>query len=283
VGLALETIVGYNDSLTGSTTYDALTPNSNQSFTVRYYQDGTSAYLEDIWLAFAAHPGLISIKSPRLHDDVLGINLAATPLGAGSGSADFNPQTVLPGFIQQKLYSSDVLSVTVNGTASDKAVGVFNVRYENLGGVNARLYHWNEIQPNIANIVGIEVTPTASGTVGVLGSGVALNSTTSRFKANVDYAWLGYQTSIPVAAIVMNGVDLGNLNVGGPGDWDIDDTGDFFIQQSITYQTAHIPVVNSLNVGGTFVSIADIAASTAPTVTLLMAELKNRMGTPVNP
>ena len=37
MGLALETIVGYVASLTGSTTFDALTANSNQSFTVRIF------------------------------------------------------------------------------------------------------------------------------------------------------------------------------------------------------------------------------------------------------
>lgn len=281
MGLALETIVGYVPSLTGSPTYDALTPNANQSFTVRYFQDGTNAWLEDIWTASGAHPTLISIKSPRLHDDVLGINLAGNPLSAGSAGADFNPQTLLPGFLKQQLYQSDQLSVGATGTKADNFVGVFNVRYENLPGVNARLFHWREIEPNIANLVGFEVLPTASGTAGVLGTGVALNSTTTRYKANKDYAILGYTLSVPVVAMVINGVDLGNLNVGGPGDWDLDDIGTFFVNSSVTYGTAHIPVINSLNVGGTFVSVAGVAGSEAPSVTLLMAELKTNM--PQNP
>ena len=283
MGLALETIVGYVASLTGSTTYDALTANANQSFTVRYYVDGTSAWLEDIWTGSTTEDTLLSIKSPRLHDDVLGIQLAGNPEAAGSGSADFNPQTLLPGYLQQKLYSSDVLSVTANGTASDAFVGVFNVRYENLGGVNARLFHWDQIRPNIANLVGIEVQPQASATVGVLGTGVALNSTTSRLKANKDYALLGYQCSIPVMAVVINGVDLGNVNVGGPGHWDLAQTGAFFVEASIRYQTGHIPVINSLNAGGTFVSVADVVASTHPNVTLLMAEMESNLGTPATP
>lgn len=277
MGYARETIVAYNDSLTGSTTFDALTPNSNQSFTVRSFADGATAYLEDIWQASAAHPILLSIKSPRMHDDVLGIELASTPLGVGSTDADFNPQNTLPGTLQQQLYATDVLSVTVNGTASDKALGVFNVRYSNLGGVNADMFSWTQIQPLIRNLVGILVQPQASATVGVLGTGVALNSTSSRLKANVDYAVLGFQTSIPVAAMVINGVNTGNLNIGGPGNWDISETGSFFVDRSQLYGVPAIPVINANNAGGTFVSVADIVASTHPNVTLLMGELSQRL------
>lgn len=280
MGLALETIVGYVASLTGTTTYDPLTNNANQSFVVRSYEPGSWAYIEDIWTASTGHPTLVSIKSPRLHDDVLGIQLAGFPLLGGLAAAYVNPQTLLPGYLNQKLYSTDTLSVTANGTASDPFLGVFNVRYENLGGVSARLYDWPTVKANIANLVGIEVDCTASGTVGVLGPGQALNATTARFKANTDYAWLGYTMTHQVGAVVMNGVDVGNLSVGGPGAWNLADTGSFFVDQSVKYGIPHIPVINSLNVGGTFVSVADIIASTATKVTLLMAELTQRMGTP---
>jgi len=277
MGYARETIVGYVDSLSGSTTFNALTANSNQSFTIRSFADGSTCYLEDVWQASAAHPILMSIKSPRMHDDVLGIELASTPLAAASGGAYFNPQNTIPGFLQQQLYSTDVLSVTANGTSSDAMVGVFNVRYSNLGGVNGDFFTWSQINPLIRNLVGILVQPQASGTVGILGTGVALNSTSSRLKANVDYAILGYTCSIPVAAIVINGVNVGNLNVGGPGNWDISETGSFFVERSLRYGVPAIPVVNANNAGGTFISCADVVASTQPNVTLIMAELSQRL------
>ena len=49
-----QAIVGYVASGTGSTTYDALSNNSNQSFTVRSYREGSAAYLEDVWAATSA-------------------------------------------------------------------------------------------------------------------------------------------------------------------------------------------------------------------------------------
>jgi hypothetical protein len=276
MGLALETIVGYVASGTGTATYDALTPNANQSFTVRAYTDGTNAYLEDVWAATSAAQWLLSIKSPRLHDDVKGLLYAVNAYTNAGSTVIFNPNWCTPSYQQQKLFSTDVLSVSaLAATATNKLVGVFNVRYQDLGGVNARLHSWQEIEPQIVNYVGIEVQPQASSTVGVFGAGVALNSVDQRLKANVNYAWLGWQTSIPVAAIVMNGVDLGNLSVGGPGYYDNAETGSFFIDKSLEYGTAHIPVINSNNQGGTFVSVADITASTHPNVTLQFAELSS--------
>ena len=272
MGLARETIVGYVASLTGTTVFDALTANANQSFTVRSFQPGSLCELEDIWGAAPAHPYLFSLKSPRMHDDVRGILVAGNPL-SHDGSANFNPQTLIPGAITQKLYSTDVLSVTVNGTASDAFVGVFNVRYTDLDGVNAHLVSWDQIANIDGNYMGLEVQPAASGTVGIFGTPVALNSVQSTLKANTYYALCGYQCSIPVTAVVVNGVDLGNLNVGGPGSWDISDTGDFFIRQSKSYNTKAIPVINSNNQGGTTVAVADAYASTHPNVTLIFKEL----------
>lgn len=279
MGLALETIVGYVASGTGSTTFDALSVNANQSFTVRYFPDGSDAYLENVWAATSAASWLLSIKSPRLHDDVTGMEFAVNAYTNTGSTAIFNPQELMPGYQQQPLYSSDVLSVTANATTgTNKFNGIFNVRYTNLGGVSARLYDWPTIKPLIKNFVGFEVQPVASGTVGVFGTGVALNSVSSRWKANTDYAWIGYTTSIPVSAIVCNGVDLGNLYVGGPGLPQSANTGAFFVDQSNLYGVAHIPVINSLNVGGTFCYVADITASTAPNVILYFAELSQRLG-----
>lgn len=273
MGYARETIVGYVDSLTGTTVFDALIPNANQSFTVRSFTNGTGAELEDIWGAFAAHAGLFSIHSPRMHDDVRGIQVAINPL-SHDAAANFNPQAVIPGAIVQELYSTDVLSVTVNGTASDAFVGVFNVQYDDLDGVNGHFVSWSQIQGIKGNYAGVLVSPQASGTVGILGSGVALNSSSYVLKANTYYAWLGYQTSIPVAAVVLNGTDVGNLNVGGPGSFDQSQTGDFFIRQSVSYGNRKtIPIINSNNAGGINVFVADAYASTHPNVTLMFKEL----------
>src|SRR5438552_7401525 len=144
MGLALETIVGYNGNLTGSTTFDALTAGSNATFTVRSFVEGSNAYLEDVWAVDDDSIFQLSIKSPRMHDQVKGVLLAGTNLSIAVEQV-FVPQPLLPGHVIQRLYSTDVLSVTANGTAADVVSAAFNVRYDNLGGISARLYRWEQI------------------------------------------------------------------------------------------------------------------------------------------
>jgi hypothetical protein len=278
MGKALETLTGYVTSGTGSTTYDNLVFTAPQSTTVRAYQNG-SAYLQDVWGATSAAQWLLSIKSPRMHDDVLGMQFAVGAYTNTGSTVIFNPQTLMPGFQQQKLYSTDTLVVSANATTgTNKFVGVFNIYYEDLPGISSRLFTWDQVRNNIANYVGVEVQPQASGTAGHFGTGVALNSVTTRLKANKDYAILGYSTSIPVSAILITGVDTGNLFLGGPGLPNTNDTGNFFVDNSVKYQSPQIPVINSLNQGGTFVYCIDVTASTAPNVVLHMAEMSQLMG-----
>src|SRR5215469_13304704 len=265
---ALETIVGYVASGSGSTTYDSLTFTAPQSTTVRAYQNG-GAWLQDVWAATSAAGWLLSIKSPRMHDDVLGMQFSLGSYTNTGSTVIFNPQSLMPGYQRQMLYSTDTLVVSANAaTSTNKIVGTFNIYYDDLPGISSRLYTWDQIRPNIANLVGVEVQPQASSTAGHFGTGVALNSVTTRLKANKDYAILGYSTSIPVSAILITGVDVGNLYVGGPGLPNTADTGNFFVDNAVKYQAPQIPVVNSLNQAATFVYCVDVTASTQPNVVL---------------
>ena len=276
MGAALETLPVYVTSLTGSTTFNTVTYNTGQSGTVRSYEAGSAAYLEDVWASALAHPFQLSIKSPRMADQTKGLLLAGSSVNAAASADIFNPQTLMPGFLTQRVYSTDILTVSANGTASDVFVGTLNVRYENLGGVTARLATWGQIYPNIRNMVGILTQPTASGTAGVLGTGVALNSVDDRLWADTDYALCGITSSVPLTSICVTGVDVGNLQVGCPGFWNQADGADFFVRASLSYQTPHIPVFNSNNKGGIFISTADVAGATAANVTLIFAQLNSK-------
>ena len=279
MGLALETILGYNNNLTGSTTFDALTAGTGGTFTVRSFVDGSNAYLEDVWASNDDSIFQLSIKSPRLHDQVKGILFAGTNLSTTNEQV-FTPQPLMPGLMTQVLYSTDVLSVTVNGTAADVFNAAFNIRYENLGGINARLYGWETIHPLIVNWVGILTQPVPSSTAGQWGATYVLNSGDNRLKANTDYALLGYTSSRTVTAVAINGTDTGNLNIGGPGGYSASVTGNFFADQSRLYGIPHIPVINSNNAGSTVVQIADILTSGTPNVTWIFAQLSQRLGNP---
>jgi hypothetical protein len=279
MGLALETVIGYNGNLTGSTTFDNLTAGSNATFTVRSFVDGSNCYLEDVWASNDDSIFQLSIRSPRMHDQVKGLLLAGTNLSTTNEQV-FLPQPLLPGYMMQRLYSTDVLTVQVNGTAADVFNAAFNVRYENLGGINARLYRWEQINPLIVNYVGILTAPVPSATAGQWGAAYVLNSGDNRLKANTDYAILGYTCSRTVTAVAIAGTDTGNIFVGGPGGYSTEITGDFFIESSIKYGRPSIPVINSNNAGSTTVQIADILTSGTPNVTWIMAQLSQLLPNP---
>jgi hypothetical protein len=279
MGLALETIVGYSASLTGTTVFDALTAGSNATFTVRSFVDGSNAYLEDVWASDSAAKFQLSIKSPRMHDQVKGLLLAGTNLSLAVEQV-FTPQPLLPGRHVQRLYSTDVLSVTANGTAADVLNAAFNVRYENLGGISARLVTYDQIQPLIVNTLGILTAPVPSGTAGAWGAGYVFNSGDNRLKADTDYAVLGYTTTRTVTAVSIVGTDTGNLFIGGPGGYSSEITGQFFVEVGRKYGRPSIPVINSNNAGSTTVQIADILTSGTPDVTWILAQLSQKIAQP---
>lgn len=276
MGFAVESVLGFNGSLTGSTTFDDLTAGSGNSFTVRSYVDGTKAWLEDVWGSNDTSATQLSIRSPRMHDTTKGILLTWTNQLANAADAAV-AQSLLPGYLTQQLYSTDNLTVQANGTAGDKVCCLFNVRYENLGGVEARLATWDQVNGSYDNLVGILTQPITSGTAGQWGAGVALNAVDNRLHADTDYAVLGYSSAETFTAFSIQGVDVGNLRVGGPGFWDTRDGGDFFVQQSLRYNnTGHIPIINSNNASGTYVAIADTATTNTVNTTVIMAQLRQK-------
>ena len=277
MGYAIESVLGYNNNLTGSTTFDNLNAGAGQSFTIRSYVDGSAATIDDIWASDDDSAAQLSIRSPRMHDTTKGILFAWTNQAVGGGRSNV-PSNLMPGFLQQRVYSTDILTLQANGTAADVVCSLMNVRYQNLGGVNGRFASWNQIQGGYDNEVGILVQPGVNtGTVGQWGTGVALNSVDDRLHADTDYALLGWSTSIPCTAVGISGIDVGNLIVGGPGGFTGELTGDFFIQQSVRYgNVPYIPVFNSNNKQSIFVQIADVAPTNTVNVTLTFAQLRNK-------
>jgi len=277
MGLGLESVLGYGTATTGS--FVALTAGTNQSFSIRNFTQG-GAVIEDAWGADDTSPYTFSIKSPKMHDDVYGILMAGNPLDGG-GNVTFNPQSLLTGSPTQVVYATDTLSVTVSATTADNTSLLFNVRYDNISGINARLYDWNTIRPLVVNEVGVQVSPEShTSTAGQWGTAVAFNSGLYRLKANTDYAIFGLTVDVPCTAVYVNGIDTGNLNVAVPGYWNTKDGSDFFIRKSIQYQTAHIPVINSNNAPNISVACSSVTTSATSVTTFRMAQLSQLLPNP---
>lgn len=265
MGYGIETVVGgYTAAATA--TVQAFTANSAQSFNVRALAPGSMASIRQIWTQSSA-AGQTRIRSPRLHDDVVG--LAVDHLA--------NNVSPLTGeTLDQPIYSQDTLIVEDNWVVAPAAVaqGIgFQVYYDDVPGISANFDTWANIAPKVQSYYGVYVTASSAAAPQNWGAGVAINNSQDNFKANSWYALLGYITNVRFTALSVLGTDLGNLYVGGPGSVDPLVTRNYFYNLERITGKPSIPIINSQNKGATLVQIADNVASTAYTVGLLFAYL----------
>lgn len=244
--------------------FTALTPNTGDSFAIRSFGGGAPAYLDDMW-AHEATPGVLRVRSPRLHDNVQGIR-ARVGVTVARG--------LLPDEADQLLYAQDVLTVEATGGTAETDVGCLLAYYTDLPGIAARVTSWEQVLPRIANVLTAEVAVTGAATTGDWSAGTPLNTTFDLLKANVDYAVLGYESDTSVAAVGLRGPDTGNLRVGGPGTSEVLETRNWFIRQSRASGRPYIPIINAANKGSTLAFQCSASASATINVAFILAELK---------
>jgi hypothetical protein len=244
-------------------TVTALTVNSGDSFTVQNFPNSAQAYLDQMW-SHSATPGIFRIRSPRMHDSSQGIR---QQVGATT------PELLLPTGANQQLYPSDSLTVEGSGGGAETDNFYYQVYYTDLPGIAARLATWQEVQPRIVDIAGVEVDLTTSATAGQWSAGAAINASFDTFKANTDYAVLGYTVATVCGSIAIAGPDTGNFRLGGPGALDHVQTRDFFIRMARNTGRPYIPIINSNNKGTTLAYVSDPATATGVNVTFTLAQL----------
>lgn len=267
MGVGME-IVGFSCIDAAAATAQTMNPLNGQTATIRATANGNAPVtLEGIATDFQ-DAGDFRIRSPRMHDDVNAIRIAA-PAGV--------PQWGALEYFSQPLYSQDTLTVeavfTVAPTVSHISLGYLNLYYQDVPGIAAVLRSTNEVLPNVVDILSIPVTPTSSATAGNWGAGVALNSSVDLFKANTLYALLGYVTPVAFGAWSLQGVDVGNLQLGAPGSTVARDTRNYFAAMSDEMGMPAIPVINSQNKASTLVNVSAIATATATEISLIFAQL----------
>lgn len=260
MGVAMEIISG---RATNPASYTAVTMATGDSASVRNFNPGASAYLCQAW-ALGATKGSVRVRSPRLHDNVQGIkaNFAAA-----------TPVPLLCEYNTEALYAQDSLTIEIIDAGTETDMASLLMYYTDLPGTNARLYRWEEIDPRIQHVMGTEVDITTGGTAGDYGGAVAINNTFDQFKANTDYAILGYVTDTAMLSVGVRSADFGNLRVGGPGTNNKIDTRNWFVDLARTSRLATIPVFNAANKAGTLVDVVHNATGTAVVVTFLCAQL----------
>jgi hypothetical protein len=250
------------------TANEALAPGTGDSATFFNVPQGSQAYLGEVWGIDNASPCDISLVASRFHDQQSGV-VYKIPDGATLAPAERPTLCSSPG-IDQPIFPSDVLTVQVDGTAADDVNVTLVIYYADIPGINARLASYGAIMAGAGNQVGIRSTLTAG--TGNWGSSVALNASDNRLHANRDYAVLGFTAEAPLAAVGIQGVDLGNLRAGGPVLADGGHDGSLFLDFARAYNAALVPVINSNNAGATLLQAAHTDADTVP-ITVNLVEL----------
>lgn len=247
-----------------SATYTATAASPGDSLTVRNFPTTSPAYLEHL-IRRGATKGSGRVRSPRLHDNVTGINFA---------TSEVVDTLVLPNQINQPLYPSDTLIAEITGGASETDGLGMLIYYTQVQGITARLNMWGDISGLIKSVKPFQVAVTNSGTAGTW-TDTLITTTENQFHADSDYAVLGYKTDTTVAMVGLKGQETGNLRICGPGTTTGLDTADWFARWSRDGNVPAIPVFNANNRFSVYVSTCDVAASTAQIVTLICAELSS--------
>ena len=271
MGVIIDEITAFSSTISGGG-FEALAAESGQSLSIRWLGSNTSVELLDCWGSNHAHKCDFSIRSPLLHDNTRGIRFAHQ-FNPTLSVADGNPQLYLPPYWKQKYEPTDTLIVEVSGTASDQVVFTQMLKYDSPEISGARLMHSREVESRMKNLVGIRVSPSASGTAAIFGAAEAINSDDDRLKANTDYALLGLTTDLPFTTLEFYGPDTANFPIPIPGHWNEAITSGWFYEMSRRWNQPLVPIINSNNKGVTFTRIVDCTASSAPLISLLFAEL----------
>jgi hypothetical protein len=270
-GAAMELLTGIVTA--PSTTQTALTMNTGNSLTIRNAQLSSKISLLTAWADVQVR-GIMRIKSPKLHDNVQGIRLGT--------NANIVQPLLDPTFLQP-LYPQDTLTVDLSGSATggDIETACLLVRYEDIPGPSGRFISPQELKTRGVNQISIE-NSLATGTAGGYSGEEAINADFDMFKANTDYALIGYLLS-PVAGqtdggcgcVRWRGVDTGNLGVGGPGtDLLKELTQKWFIWLSERTGLPCIPVFNSANRAGILLDASQDENGLDVIVNSIFVELK---------
>jgi len=260
---AIELVAGQVTNPAGAIT--ALTMNAGNSATVRNADLNSKVALLQTWANFH-NIGLWRIRSPKLHDNVQGIRFRI-PV------QQLDPLMV-PGQ-WQRLVPQDTLTLELQSAAGAGVIegAAMLIYYSDLPGNAARLITNDELLKRTVNVWTTEIS-IVPGVAGGYSGQVAINSTFDNFKANTDYALVGYQVDTRCTAVRFTSPDFSNLGIGGPGELTVRHlTSRWFYHLTQQYGIPLVPVFNAANKFGTLVDVMQDNGGSPVIVTVILHEL----------
>ena len=266
---AIDTIASFQTTV--NSTLAAGVMATGDSATVRNFPQPGAAYVLDAFYDYVTTPLVWRVRSPLLHDNIRGLQFWP--------GLTQPTETLLPHELPQPLQPQDNLIFEFSTAASTgKALGCLEIFYPSLPGVSARLHSLADIAGNVKSIKPMVVTiGSGANTAGIWLDTVA-TTTENILHANTDYAVLGITTDTAVACVAIKGIDTGNLRIGVPGNLNTILSQNWFIRLARETNLPVIPVINSANIGGIFVSIISSAATGAALdANVYLAELQHNL------
>lgn len=266
MGLGLD-LQAFTSTSTGAGNFIAATPFTGSVAAVRNFAGTDKALL----LGFGrkgATVGTARLKSNLFHDDLQALRFRAL-------AAD--PTSHIPHWVPNLLYAQDAPAVDGDGTNLEVEAYWTSLYYSNLPGAGARLHSPADILPNVDLLVGQQVTISAVAPPAF--ATALLTSLYNTLKANRDYAVLGFQSDVALAAVGIQGADTSNLVAGYGCPTDIWKTKDAFVRLSYEYQLPLIPVINAANAPATNVNVYNDIAAAGVNVTFILGLLRQNLAT----
>lgn len=263
MGKGLQVVSGYVTA--PSTTYTAWTMCAGDTLSVRNCPQGAKIHLLNMWADNQA-AGFLRVRSALLHDNVIGMT-------AGVFISEVYP--LMPANQGQTLISQDLLTVEQTGSATggDIESGALLIYYEDLPGAAARLATWDQIRGRIESYMLVTNT-ISTGTAGGYSGEEAITAEVDQWKANRDYALIGYLNGAEACTIGWRGPDTSNLRVAGPGmDTNRNLTRNWFADLSMQTGLATIPIINAANKAATLIDAVQDENGADPIVTSIFALL----------
>lgn len=270
----ISSISAFKQNITGAGAWDALAAVSGDSLSVADFADGSRAYVEELFTGASNATTEFSLYSTRFGDPIYGYRVQHMFNPTLSGD-DGNPQLPMPDELDLEVYQSDALSAQAFGTATGNVNLTAQIYYENLPGSSQLLASWEQVKNNYVKGLGIEVT-VSPGATGQPGTAVALTANDNRWVTDASYAVLGLTSSVPLQCIRLYGPDTGYAKIPAPGHWNAKISAGYFVRQARLRGVPHIPVINSNNVGLTFIDAIHTSAAASTKVSLNVVQLRNK-------
>lgn len=266
MGKAMELLVGVHDVVAINTLLP-VNMLAGVSNTLRAAAPDSKISLISAW-GETEKEGQIQIRSPLMHDNVMGYTAPVAPLVAGP---------LWPKGIVQPLFSHDVLTLQAASLVADDEVSLaLVVHYEDLPGADAALISGADVRANTQHVLTI-FNLLAAGVVDAWQGEESLNVDFDLLKSGRKYALLGCTADYSATCIRWRSSDWANLGVGVPVPMDNPTvSANWFVEYSDATGIPLVPVIDADNLGAILIDkyqiIPDAVGTRVGTVLALLNE-----------